>query len=78
MAIYKGYKNVIDNLGTEATDPRTSPADLLNHFNTRVGESSYANRVWLLNLEFYLTRPIDDAQICCNREPTREVDADPV
>ena len=39
MAIYKGYTSVNRQFqGTEATDSELVRADLLNHFNTRVGE----------------------------------------
>ena len=39
MAIYKGYSSVNkDFSSTETTDTALVRADLLNHFNTRVGE----------------------------------------
>ena len=53
MAIYKGYTSVNRKFtGTEATDSELVRADLLNHFNTRVGERLMQPRVWLFNMEF--------------------------
>ena len=58
MAIYKGYTSVNRKFtGTEATDSELVRADLLNHFNTRVGERLMQPEFGCLIWNFHLIRP---------------------
>ena len=78
MAIYKGYTSVNRQFqGTEATDSELVRADLLNHFNTRVGERLMQPEFGCLIWNFLFDPFTDDAKFAVIENLQEIVDADP-
>lgn len=78
MAIYKGYTSVNRKFtGTEATDSELVRADLLNHFNTRVGERLMQPEFGCLIWNFLFDPFTDDAKFAVIENLQEIVNADP-